>query len=147
MVAANRTFKFLIFIGIIIFIDIIVDITSIFNKLVQISILKIFGMKIDDLNIYTSIYASIAILLSSNLPIIKKLEYSIGLFVIYVIIFVFIVACEIKCSSCSLYLTLIVFITMTFPILLWIVLDNKQPKMEKGRLEKEDGKRKREKVI
>lgn len=125
MVTTNRTIKFLIFIGMIIFIDVMLDITSIFNKLVQISILKIFGMKIDGLNIYTSIYASIAILLSSNMPITKKLEYSIGLFVIYVTIFVFIVALEIKCSSCSLYSTLTVFITMTFPILLWIMTYDK----------------------
>lgn len=132
MVKINRTIRFLITIGAIVCIDAIIDITSIFNGLVQLSVLKIFGMKIDDINMYTSMYASIAILSSSNMSIIKKLEYSIGLFIIYVGIFTFIMACGVKYHRYSLYLTLIVFITMTFPMLLWIMLDDKQSKKITG---------------
>ena len=118
--------------GIIIFIDATIDITSMFNKLIQISILKIFDLKIDNINIYTSVYASIAILLSSDINIIKKLEYLIGLSIIYITIFTFVMTYGILYPSYSLYLTLIVFITMTFPILLWIMLDAGQHKRITG---------------
>jgi hypothetical protein len=124
VVKANRTIRFLIAIGIIVCIDAIVDVTSIFNGLVQISILKIFGLKIDDMSMYTSIYASIAVLISSNLAIIKKLEYVIGLLIIYVGIFTFVTGYGVQYPHYSLYLTLIVFITMTFPILLWVILED-----------------------
>jgi hypothetical protein len=73
---------------------------------------------------YTSIYASIAVLISSNLTIIKKLEYSIGLLVLYVIIFTFVTGYGVQYPHYSLYLTLVVFITMTFPILLWVMLED-----------------------
>lgn len=127
MVKSNRTIewtiKFIIIIGIIVLIDAIIDITSIFNKLIQVLILKVFNLKIENINIYTSLYASIAVLLSSNLKIIKKLEYSIVTIIVYVLIFTFVTVYGISYVSYSLYLTLIVFITMTFPILLWMVLD------------------------
>lgn len=110
--------------------------TLIFNELVQISIFNIFGLKIDNMSMYTSIYASIAVLLSANLAIIKKLEYSIGLFIIYVGIFTFVMAYGVKYPHYSLYLTLIVFITMTFPILLWIMLDDKRSKKITGDIKK-----------
>lgn len=124
MAEANRTIRFLIAIGIIVCIDAIADITSIFNGLVQISILKIFGLKIDDIGMYTSIYASIAVLISSNLVIIKKLEYVVGLLIIYVGIFTFVTGYGVQYPHYSLYLTLIVFLTMTFPILLWVMLED-----------------------
>ena len=124
MVKVNRTVKFLVIMGIIIFIDTVIDMTSFFNKLMQITVYNIFSLKIDNIGIYTSLYASIAVLLSSDITIIEKLGYSIGLLIIYIIMFTFIAAYDILCSSCSLYLTLIVFITITFPMLLWIVLDS-----------------------
>lgn len=128
-----RTVKFLIIIGAIIYVDSIIDITSFFNKLIRIMVYIIFDIKIDNVGIYTSLYVSIAILLSSNLGIIKKLEYSIGLFIIYVGIFTSIIAYRIiypfpYYSFLNLILTLIIFITMTFPILLWIMLEEKSQK-------------------
>ncbi len=128
VVKTNRTIRFLISIGAIVCIDTIVDMTSIFNGLVQIFILKIFGLKIDNMGMYTSMYASIAVLISSNLTIIKKLEYSIGLFITYVGIFVFVTGCEIQYPRHSLYMTLIVFVTMSFPMLLWVLLDDMDDK-------------------
>ena len=124
MAKTNRTIRFLIAIGIIVLIVAIVDITSVFNELVKISILKIFGLKIDNIGMYTSIYASIAVLISSNLAIIKKLEYSIGLFITYVGIFTFVMAYGMIYPYYSLCLTLIVFTTMTFPILLWVMTED-----------------------
>ena len=112
------------------------NVTSIFNKLIQVSILEIFDLKMNDINIYTSIYASIAVLLSSNITIAKKLEYSIELIIVYIGIFTFIMAYTIKYPYSSLYLTLIVFVTMTFPILLWVMLDDKQYKRIKGDIRK-----------
>lgn len=141
MAKTNRTIRFLITIGAIVCIDAIIDMTSIFNGLVQLSILKIFGLKINGIGMYTSIYASVAILLSSNLAIIKKLKYSIGLFTIYVGIFTFVTGYGVKYPHYSLYLTLIVFMTMTFPILLWIVLDDKQSKKITGDTKKHGVKR------
>ena len=136
MVKINRTIRFLIIIGVIICIDAAMNMTSIFNKLIQVSILEIFGLKMNDINMYTSIYASIAILLSSNITIVKKLEYSIELIIAYIGIFTFIMACNIIYPYSSLYLTLIVFVTMTFPILLWVMLDDKQYKRIKGDIRK-----------
>lgn len=124
-IKTSRTFKFLIIIGIIILIDALINMTSIFNRSIEILVLKIFGFKINNLNIYTSLYASIAILLSSNLEIIKKLKYSVGLSITYIIIFTFITGYRILYPNYSLFLTLIVFITMTLPILLWL-LTNEQ---------------------
>jgi hypothetical protein len=124
VVKANRTIRFLIAIGIIVCIDVIVDMTSTFNGLIQISILKIFGLKINNISIYTSIYASLAVLISSNLTIIKKLEYSIGLLVLYVSIFTFVTGYGVQYPYYSLYLTLIVFMTMTFPMLLWVMTED-----------------------
>lgn len=143
MAKANRTIRFLVAIGVIIYIDIIVDITSIFNGLVQIAILKIFGLKVDNTGMYTSIYASVAVLTSSNLAIAKKLECSIGLFITYVGIFTFVIAYGVKYPHYSLCLTLIVFVTMTFPMLLWVMTGDvydKQPKKITGD-KKKHGKR------
>ena len=129
MAKINRTTKFLIVIGLIVFIDTIIDTTSIFNKSVQMMILAIFGLKTDDnFQIYTSLYASIAVLWSSSLGIIKKFEYSISLIIVYAWIFTFITAYRMIYPfniypNLNLILTLIAFITMTFPILLWILLD------------------------
>jgi len=123
-------------VGMIICIDAVMNITSVFNKLIQVSILEIFGLKMHDIDMYTSIYASIAVLLSSNIKVVKKLEYSIGLIIAYIGIFTFIMACNIIYPYSSLYLTLIVFITMAFPILLWIMLDDKQYKRITGDIRK-----------
>jgi len=129
MAKINRTIKFLIVIGIIVFIDTTVNMTSIFNKSVQMMILMIFGLKTSDyFQTYTSIYASIAVLWSSSLGIIKKSEYSISLIIVYAWIFTFITAYRMIYPFniypyLNLVLTLIAFITMTFPILLWILLD------------------------
>lgn len=145
MAEANRTIRFLVAIGIIVCIDVIVDVTSIFNGLVQISILEIFGLKIDGMGMYTSIYASIAVLISSNLAIIKKLEYVIGLLIIYVGIFTFVTGYGVQYPHYSLYLTLIVFLTMTFPMLLWVMIEDvenihdindKKPKNAAGGIKK-----------
>lgn len=141
----NRTIRFIISIGAIVCVDAIVDITSIFNGFVQMSTLKIFGLKIDNVGMYTSIYASIAVLISSNLVIIEKLKYSIGLFITYVGIFTFVIAYEAIFPYYSLYLTLVVFVTMAIPILLWIMLDGMDGKCSKslrGKYSKNiDGKR------
>lgn len=128
MAKINRTIKFLIIIGIIVFIDTIIDMTYIFNKSVQTMILMIFGLKTDDNQTYTSLYASIAVLMSSRLDIIKKFDYSASLIILYAWIFTFINAYRIiypfpYYPFLNLILTLIAFITMTFPILLWIMLD------------------------
>lgn len=118
----NRTIKFLIIIGAIVLIDSIINITSMFNRSIETLVLNIFGIRINNLSIYTSLYASIAILLSSNLKTIKKLEYSIGFIIAYILIFTFVTAYGILYPSYSLYLTLTIFITMSFPILLWLAL-------------------------
>lgn len=119
---SKRIIKFLIIIGIIVLADTILDITHVFNKSIQAMVAIIFNLKIDgDLQMYTSLYASIAVLWSSGLEIIKKLEYSISLVIIYAWIFTFVTAHTIIYPSHSLYSTTIVFITMAFPILLWIL--------------------------
>lgn len=120
--SSKRIIKFLIIIGIIVLADTILDITHVFNKSIQAMVVIIFNLKIDgDLQMYTSLYASIAVLWSSGLEIIKKLEYSISLVIIYAWIFTFVTAHTIIYPSHSLYSTTIVFITMAFPILLWIL--------------------------
>lgn len=146
MAKINRTIKFFISIGIIIYIDTVIDITSFFNMLIQVIVFIILGLKIENIGIYTSLYASIAVLLSSNITIIEKLEYSIGLFILYIAIFTFITVYDILHPSYSLYLTLIVFITMTFPILLWIILDNKYIDKRSLDIDKRSDKTKRRKV-
>ena len=129
MAEINRTIKFLVVIGIIIFVDTIVDMTSVFNKSIQAMVFILFGLKTDDnFQTYTSLYASIAVLWSSSINIIKKFEFSISLIIIYAWIFTFVMAHRIIYPFeiypyYALFLTLIVFITMTFPILLWILLD------------------------
>lgn len=133
MVKVDRTLRFLIIIGILILIDASVDLTTLFNKLLQMIILDIFDLKIKNgAEIYTSLYASIAIVLSSSVAVIKKIGYSAGLLAMYIFIFTFITAYRFMYPSYSLYLTLLVFITMTFPILLWILLiKNKEPEKSK----------------
>lgn len=96
-----------------------------------------FGFEIKNLNIYTSLYASIAVLLSSDLKITKKLKYSIGITIIYISIFTLVIVYEILYPHYALYLTLIVFITMMFPILLWMILTNINKKIDKKRNVKE----------
>lgn len=102
------------------------NMTAIFNTFIQILVSNIIGYDIPSLNIYTSLYASIAILLASNTSIINKLTYSIILIITYITIFTFITASRMMYLHYSLGLTLVVFITMSFPIILWIILaDNK----------------------
>ena len=146
MAKINRTIKFLISIGIIIYVDTIIDITLFFNKLIQAIIYIVFNLRTDNIDIYTSLYASIAVLLSSNITITKKFEYSIWTFLVYVTIFTFITAYRIMYpfpyyAFLNLMLTLIVFITMTFPILLWIILDEKRTENSKKIIKEKIGHR------
>lgn len=125
----GRTIKFLIIAGIIVYIDTIIDMTSNINKFIQVVISNIFSLKIENTDMYMSLYAAIAVLLSSNIDIGKKLWYSIGLIVAYFTIFIFLIVGKItypyySYPTLNLILTLIAFITMTFPILLWIMLDD-----------------------
>lgn len=89
----------------------------------------------DSSGMYTSMYASIAVLISSNLVAMKKLKYSVLLFMAYVGIFTFVMAYRVIYPYYSLYMTLIVFMTMTVPILLWVMIkdvDNEQQKNVKS---------------
>ena len=142
MVKIDRTFKFLVILGIIIFIDAIFNTTLIFNETIQ-TILSIFNLKIKNIGIYTSLYASIAVLLSSSLDRKKKLLCSIGLFILYIVIFTFITAYRIiyPSPSYSLYPTIIIFITTTFPILLWFLTGDKN-KEQNGQKRNDSKKRK-----
>lgn len=135
MAKTNRTIRFLAIIGVIVVIDATMGVTRFFNGLVQLSILKIFGLKMDSSGMYTSMYASIAVLISSNLVAMKKLKYSVLLFMAYVGIFTFVMAYRVIYPYYSLYMTLIVFMTMTVPILLWVMIkdvDNEQQKNVKS---------------
>lgn len=125
----NRTIKFLIIIGTIVYIDNAIDMTSNINKFIQGVVSIIFGLRSENIDIYTSLYAAIAVLLSSKADLDKKLWYSIGLIIGYIIIFIFLIVGRITYPFYSypilnLIMTLIVFITMTFPILLWIMLND-----------------------
>lgn len=126
MVKINREIKFLIILGIIIIVDAIFSTTLIFNEIIR-TILSILDLNIKSLGIYTSLYASIAVLLSSNLDRKKKLLYSICLSILYIVIFTFITVYRIiyQSPSYSLYPTIIIFITMAFPILLWLLTNGK----------------------
>lgn len=124
----NRTIKFLIIIGIIIYIDFVTGMTSNINVLVRALASNIFSIKIENIGMYMSLYAAIAVLLSSNVDTGKKLWYSIGLIIIYIVTFTFLAGFRMiyTYSFLSLITTLIAFITMTFPILLWIILDDER---------------------
>lgn len=124
----NRTIKFLITIGIIIYIDSAIDMTSTINIIIREMASNIFNIEIKNVNMYMSLYAAIAVLLSSNVDFGKKLWYSIGLVITYIVIFTFLAGYRTiyTYSFLSLITTLIAFITMTFPILLWIMLDDKK---------------------
>lgn len=116
MAKINTMIKFLIVLGIIIFID---NELYISKKSVEMIILNIFQSKFGHRGVelyYTSIYASIAIVLSSDLGILKKIIYSIGLFLSYVLIFAFIITYIFRYGENLLYLW---FMTMLIPILLW----------------------------
>lgn len=133
----GRTIKFLIIAGVIIYIDTIIDMTSNTNKFIQVVIYNIFGLRAGNIDIYMSLYAAIAALLSSNTDIGKKLWYSIGLIVAYFAIFIFLIVGKItypyySYPTLNLILTLIAFITMTFPILLWIMLDDSNKNDERS---------------
>lgn len=129
----NRTIKFLIIIGIIIYIDFVTGMTSNINALIRALASNIFGIKIENIGMYMSLYAAIAVLLSSNADTGKKLWYSIGLIITYIVIFTFLAGFRMiyTYSFLSLITTLIAFITMTFPILLWIILDDERPENNK----------------
>ena len=73
--SVNRTLKFLIIIGIIIYIDSVVGMTSTINMLIIIISSNIFGLKVENTDMYMSLYAAIAVLLSSNIDIGKKVCY------------------------------------------------------------------------
>lgn len=125
----NRTIKFLIIVGTIVYIDSTIELTSNINKFIQGVVSIIFGLKAENTDIYTSLYAAIAVLLSSKADLDKKLWYFIGLIIGYIVIFIFLIVGRMTYPFYSypilnLIMTLIVFITMTFPILLWIMLND-----------------------
>lgn len=115
MAKINTIIKFLIITGIIIIIDEKIYLNSI---LIDVIISKVFHIQnIHNVNIrYTSMYVSIAIVLSSDLNIQKKIIYSIGLLLLYTTIFAFVTIYIFKYGDYMLYLW---FMTMTIPILLW----------------------------
>lgn len=112
---AKFIIKLFIIVGIAIFIDNETHISDIFIKM---TISEIFGIESPhriELS-YTSMYASIAIIISSDLGIFKKIIYSTGIFFIYVLI----------AASVTIYifrhddfLKYIWFMTILIPILLW----------------------------
>lgn len=127
----NRTIKFIIIVGIIVYIDNTIELTYNINRFIQGVVSIVFGLRVENIDIYMSLYAAIAVLLSSRADLDKKLCYSVGLIIGYIVIFIFLTVGRITYPFYSypilnLIMTLIVFITMTFPILLWIMLDNER---------------------
>lgn len=124
----NRTIKFLIIVGMMIYIDNAIDMTSNINKFIQAVVYNIFGLRTENIDMYMSLYAAIAVLLSSNADLGKKLWYSMGLIIAYITIFIFLIVGRItypyySYPTLNLALTLIAFITMAFPILIWVLLE------------------------
>lgn len=116
----NKTIRFLIIVGIIVFID---NELSISKRSIEMMISNILNLENVHSGIglyYTSIHASIAVILSSNLNVIRKIIYSTGLFFLYIMIFTFIVIYIFRYGEYLLYLW---FITMSIPILLWKFLE------------------------
>ncbi len=114
-VIINKIVTFLILVGIIILID---EKENISNELVKITVSKIFNIKfLHGIGLdYTPIHASLALILMSEMNIIRKIVFSLGLLVIYVTIAAFMTVQMFRYNTLSLYIWLM---TMSIPILIW----------------------------